>query len=94
METEELFASYKNLYGNLLELSSSINISMSHIWNFLNTNLEILDNHQQQGEQLSVASEEMSKMTLEIAKNAAAGNTEQKLGSAEVQECHGTADPH
>jgi methyl-accepting chemotaxis protein len=71
METEELFASYKNLYGNLLELSSSINISMSHIWNFLNTNLEILDNHQQQGEQLSVASEEMSKMTLEIAKNAA-----------------------
>lgn len=70
-ETEELYMSYKGLYKDLLELSSSINIAMSHIWNFLNTNLETLDNHRQQGEQLSVASEEMSKMTLDIAQNAA-----------------------
>ncbi len=70
-ETEDLFDSYKLLYKNLLELSSSINISVSHIWNFLNTNIEILDNHNRQGEQLSTASEEMSKMTLDIAQNAA-----------------------
>jgi methyl-accepting chemotaxis protein len=70
-ETEELYKSYKLLYKDLLELSSSINISVSHIWNFLNTNIETLDYHNQQGEQLSTASEEMSKMTLDIAQNAA-----------------------
>lgn len=70
-ETEELFSSYKHMYKDLLGLSSSINIAMSNIWQFLNSNMETIDYQRLQGEHLSSASEELSQMTLGIATNAA-----------------------
>ncbi len=71
-EADDLFFSYKHMYKNLLELSSSINIAMSNIWKFLNSNMEIIDNQKLQGEQLSTASEELSQMIIDEATDAAA----------------------
>lgn len=69
-ETEELFKSFKMLFRDLLAFSSSINISMSQIWQFLNSNMETIANQKQHGDQLSDASEEMTRMALDIANNA------------------------
>ncbi len=70
LETRELFSSYKLMYRDLLEHSASINIAMSHIWQFVNSNLEAIGHNRRQGEQISRTSEEMSGMIVEVAKDA------------------------
>jgi len=68
--TRTLTTGWREIIKDLLNISSSISIATSRAWSSLSKNIQGIEHQDKQSEQIAAATEEMSRTSIEVAKNA------------------------